>query len=64
MNRDAWPSRRFLVKPGIELLGVATNSWVPTQFSSYEDLACSNSLPAIICSVGVLYKVAQITLFQ
>jgi hypothetical protein len=49
----------IFVKHGIELLGVATNSWVPTQLSSYEELACSDSLPAIAYSVGVLYRVAQ-----
>jgi hypothetical protein len=37
----------FSRQDGIELLGVTTNSWVPTELSSYEDLACSNSLPAI-----------------
>ena len=45
------------------LSGVATGFALHKQLPSYEDLACSNSLPVIAHSVGVLYKSLKITLF-
>ena len=63
----------FLVKRGIEvdairelkiLSGVATGFTLHKQLPSYENLACSNSLPVIAAVSECFTEPLKITLFQ